>query len=78
MVLIEARVVDSTHLELARPIAARQGGTVLVSVAELVEKDADREEWLGASSSGLPAAYSDSEPDYSASLVKEPNPDYGR
>ncbi|MDL1961479.1 MAG: hypothetical protein LWX01_07245 [Deltaproteobacteria bacterium] len=25
MVLVEAKVVDSTHLELSKPIAARQG-----------------------------------------------------
>lgn len=78
MVLIEARVLDSTHLELSKPIAAPQGGTVLVSVAERVEKDADRQQWLAASAASLQAAYGESEPDYTASMVRETNPDYGK
>ena len=32
MVLVKAKVVDSTHLELSKPIAARKRVTVLVSV----------------------------------------------
>ena len=76
MVLVEAKVVDSTHLELSRPIAARQGLTVFVSVAEPREKDAERQQWLAASASSLQAAYGESEPDYSPSMVRESNPDY--
>ena len=76
MVLVEAKVVDATHLELSRPITTRQGVTVLVSVAESGERDAERQEWLSASATGLASAYGDSEPDYSASMVKESNPDY--
>ncbi len=77
MVLVEAKVVDSTHLELSKPIAARQGLTVFVSVVESGQKDAERQQWLAASAASLQAAYGESEPDYSASMVKENNPDYG-
>jgi hypothetical protein len=77
MVLVEARVVDATHLELARPIGTRRGGKVFVSVAEAGEKDAERQEWLAASSDRLGAAYADSEPDYTPSMLRESNPDYG-
>ena len=77
MVLVKAKVVDSTHLELSEPIAARKGLTVLVSVAEATDKDAERQQWLAASAESLHAAYGESEPDYSASMVKESNPDYG-
>ena len=77
MVLVKAKVVDSTHLELSEPIAARKGLTVLVSVAEATDKDAERQQWLAASVESLDTAYGESEPDYSASMVKENNPDYG-
>jgi len=77
MVVVEAKVLDSTHLELSRPIAARQGRTVLVSVAESGEQDAERQEWLAAAAGSLQGAYGESEPDYSPSMVRESNPDYG-
>ena len=77
MVLVKAKVVDSTHLELLQPITTRKGLTVLVSVAESTDKDAERQQWLAASAESLRAAYGESEPDYSASMVKESNPDYG-
>ena len=50
---------------------------MLVSVAESADKDAERQQWLAASAESLRAAYGESEPDYSASMVKESNPDYG-
>ncbi len=77
MVLIEAKVVDSTHLELSKPIEARKGLTVLVSVAEARDRDAERQQWLAASAESLHTAYGESEPEYFASMVKESNPDYG-
>ena len=76
MVLMKAKVVDSTHLELSKPIAAGQGRIIVVAVSERGEEDAEREQWLAASASSMKAAYGDSEPDYTASLIKETNPDY--
>jgi len=77
MVLMKAKVVDSTHLELSEPIAARKGLIVFVSVAELGDKDAERQPWLAVSAASLDAAYGESEPDYPVSMVRESNPDYG-
>jgi hypothetical protein len=77
VVVVKAKVVDSTHLELSEPLAVRKGLTVLVSVAEPGEKDAERQQWLAASAERLQAAYGESEPDYPASMVKESNPDFG-
>jgi hypothetical protein len=77
MILVEAKVMDSTHLELSKPIMTRQGVTVMVSVAESGERDAERGQWFAASSSVLGKAYGDSEPDYSESMVRERNPGYG-
>ena len=50
---------------------------MFVSIAESVEKDADRQQWLAVAAAALQAAYGESEPDYSPVMVKESNPDYG-
>ena len=76
MMLLKARVMDSTHLELSRPIATARGRTVLVSVAEPAEQDAERRQWLANSAASLQAAYGDSEPEYTPAMVRESNPDY--
>ena len=76
MVIVEAKVMDSTHLELLKPLAVRQGLIVLVSVTEAGEENAERRQWLAASSSSLKMAYGDSEPDYSVNMVRENNPNY--
>jgi len=76
MVVIQARVVDSTHLELARPIDAPPGGTVVVSVADPAGNENDVAEWMPVALQGLALSYGESEPDYPAGMVKEANPEY--
>ena len=76
MILIEAKVVDATHLQLSRPITVKRGRSVYISMAETEATDDDQQPWLAASASSLQSAYVDSEPDYASSLVKEPNADY--
>lgn len=71
MVLVEAKVVDATHLELSRPLALSRGDTVLIAVAESADEDAERREWLRGSAQSLQQAYGDAEPDYSPSMVRE-------
>jgi hypothetical protein len=77
MLLLEAKVVDSTHLELSRPIALPRNKTVVVAVGEPTERDSERWQWVEGGSSGLEAAYGDEEPEYKPAMVKESNPDYG-
>lgn len=77
MVVVQARVLDSTHLELARPIAPGRGGRVFVMIAESTDADAERQPWVDGSSESLRNAYGDSEPEYTPSMVRETNPDYG-
>lgn len=77
MVLVQARVLDPTHLELAKPIAAGRGGNVFVVVTESANADAERQQWLDVSSESLRNAYGDSEPEYTPSMVRETNPGYG-
>ncbi len=78
MKFIEAKVVDSTHLELSKPISKQQGQIVHVSVADSAGDEDERREWLSTSASNLNRAYGDSEPEYTDSMVKERNPEYGK
>lgn len=75
MVVVEARVVDSTHLEPAHPIDTAPGGRVVVSVADAVHNEDDADDWTGLSLQGLALSYGESEPDYCAGMVREPNPE---
>jgi hypothetical protein len=74
MVVVEARVIDSTHLELAGPIDVHQGERVIVSVID--SGDVEREAWTSFSGNRLQDAYGEEEPDYPLALVKESNPEY--
>jgi len=76
MVVVQAKVVDATHLELSRPIPGPVGRRVLVSVAESSDADGDHEPWLTLSLEGLGSAYGDSEPEYGSAMVREQNPEY--
>lgn len=84
MVLVKAKVVDSTHLELSRPLLEPEGTVVLISVADLDTPDtpddhtAERQPWLTTSAASLSRAYDEGEPEYSVSLIQEGNPDYGK
>jgi hypothetical protein len=71
---LEATVIDAQHLHLNQPILIPAGSRVLVTLAS--PEETERQSWLPLSVQGLTAAYGDDEPDYSAELVKEPNPDY--
>jgi hypothetical protein len=77
MVLVEAKVTDSTHLELSAPLAMNCGKTVFVTVAESLERDRERRQWADVSSVSLVSAYGDFEPEYTSALVREKNADYG-
>ncbi|UCH96388.1 MAG: hypothetical protein JSV88_05935 [Candidatus Aminicenantes bacterium] len=76
MVFVEAKVIDSTHLELSKPIEAPRGGKVLVSVAEPTGEGGERGDWFSLAAQGMQSAYGDSEPEYELSMVKEPNPEF--
>ena len=76
MVVVRAKVIDATHLELSNPIPGPLGRQVVVSVADSSNEDADRESWRSLSAEGLASAYADSEPEYQTSMLKEPNTEY--
>ena len=78
MTVLEARMVDATHLELSEPVDLPLGRRLVVSVVEVDEEVDERRQWLAASAATLRAAYSDSEPDYSLDLLTAQNPEYAR
>ncbi len=51
---------------------------MLLSVVQAAEPDVDREEWLALSAEGLSYAYGETEPEYTAAMVKTPNAEYRR
>jgi hypothetical protein len=74
MVLIHAKVLDPTHLELARPLSASCVGNVVVVLTESTDADTERKQWIDGSSPALRRAYGDAEPEYTPSMVREANP----
>lgn len=71
---LEATVIDAQHLHLNQPILIPAGSTVLITVTS--PEESERQAWLFLAEQSLAAAYSVDEPDYSAKLIKELNPDY--
>jgi len=76
MLVVSAKIIDATHLELAKPITVSYGKAVRVFIADAAKGDNEDKEWPALSLEGLQSAYGDSEPEYSTAMVKEPNPEY--
>jgi hypothetical protein len=75
MIVVEARVMDATHLELTQPIDTPPGGKVVVSVLDPAQGDGERDGWLSLSLGAIASAYGDSEPEYTVGMIKEQNPE---
>jgi hypothetical protein len=75
MIVVEAHVMDATHLELTQPIDTPPGGKVVVSVLDPAQGDGERDGWLSFSLGAIASAYGDSEPEYTVGMIKEPNPE---
>jgi hypothetical protein len=72
---IEARVIDSKHLELKQPIKIAPGSNVIIKI-ETAESIAEDCEWYQLTSANLEAAYGNDEPEYLREMIKKFNPDY--
>jgi len=73
---VHARVVDSTHLELSKPISIPAGRQIKITVVSSEDYELDKAEWRDLSLAGISGAYGDDEPEYPLSMVKEPNAEY--
>ena len=76
MTILRAKVLDATHLELLKPIPEPMGRDIVISVADANSTDVSQEQWLTLSRQSLSRAYSDLEPEYTPSMVRERNPEY--
>ena len=65
-------------LETSEPIDLPEGTQIIVTIDALAEsvRDPESAEWYALSLQGLNRAYSDDEPEYELSQIKEFNPDY--
>ncbi|MBK7600317.1 MAG: hypothetical protein IPJ07_18090 [Acidobacteria bacterium] len=67
---------DGKQILLDEPIQLEPGTKLLVTVVS--SSETEREQWLSYSMQLLRQTYADDEPEYSLSLIKEHNPEYGR
>ena len=74
MQMIEAQVMDDTHLRLLQPVQLPRLARVIIAVIQ--PGSDEREAWLQASAGQLNRAYGDDEPEYPAEQVKQPNPEF--
>ncbi len=65
---------DGKQILLNDPYELQPNTNLLVLV--ITPPDAEQTAWLTLSAQGLNAAYGADEPDYPATLIKEPNPAY--
>ena len=61
MKIIEARIIDETHLELSQPIEAKPGDIIHISIPDQEE---DESPWKEAGKQHLLDAYSDEDSIY--------------
>jgi len=61
MTVIQAKILDSTHLELSRPISSKRGEAILVSIPD---ENEEYPAWRDASMRHFMMAYSDEDAIY--------------
>ncbi len=74
MQTIQAHVLDPNHLELKEPIEIAPGSNITVTI--VAAPNDENELWYQLAARELATAYSEDEPEYSAHLIKTPNPDF--
>lgn len=67
---------DGTQILPDDPVELQPDTKLLVTVIQSFDPEQDA--WLNFSAQGLDAAYSDDEPEYPLTLIKEHNPEYER
>jgi hypothetical protein len=67
---------DGEQILLDQPYELEPNTRLLVTVLPNGQSNGEQEEWLNLSTVSLAQAYGDNEPEYSAEMIKEVNPDY--
>lgn len=73
-------IIKNGRIEPIEPINLPEGTQLIVTLNSSVEthQESEESEWYALSLNGLNRAYSDDEPDYELSQIKEFNPNYER
>lgn len=67
---------DGKSIILDAPFELHPHDKLLVTILKPESESDERKDWIASSLSQLNKAYSKDEPDYSLSMIKEPNPEY--
>lgn len=67
---------DGKQILLDEPIELKPNEKLLVTVLSNDPGAAERDDWVAFAKHALSRAYSDDEPEYTSSMIKEPNPKY--
>lgn len=67
---------DGNHICLDETFELEPNTKLIVTIIPKKQPDGEHEEWLKLSSQMLKQAYAEDEPEYSANLIKEKNPNY--
>lgn len=76
MELVEAKVIDGSHLKLLQRINVPAGSRVMVSVTPIDDAADENEAWSRIAAEGLVGAYGEAEPEYSVQLIRQHNPEF--
>lgn len=75
---------DGTQIRLEEPYELEPDTKLLVTIVPDAARDGEddeerfRRDWEQLATSALAHAYSDDEPEYPDSMIREPNPEYGK
>ncbi len=67
---------DGKQILLDEPYELKRDDKLLVTVLSGDDDATERDDWVAIAKLGLSRAYSDDEPEYTSSMIKEPNPKY--
>ncbi len=67
---------DGKSIILDIPFELQPTDKLLVTILKSESESDERKDWIDSSLSQLNKAYSENEPEYFLSMIKEPNPEY--
>jgi len=69
---------DGKSIIIDAPVELHPQDRLLVTILKSESESDERKEWIDSSLSQINIAYSKDEPEYTLTMVKEPNPEYNK